>query len=75
MVKAQLARKQPQDRAMRLLSEFRENPNEETLRKLVNASDNARQGRVEYFGLQRAVKKIFNRGLTERESTLVKRLA
>ncbi len=74
MVKAQMARK-PQDRVMRLLSEFRGNPNEENLRKLVNAADNARQGRSDYFGLNRAVKKILDRALTEQESTLVKRLA
>jgi len=60
---------------MRLLSEFRGSPNEDNLRKLVNASDDARHGRIDYFGLNRAVKKIFNRELTERESTLIKRLA
>lgn len=74
MVKAQLARK-PQDRVMRLLSEFRGSPTEDNLRRLVSESDNASKGRVEYLGLNGAVKKILNRELTEREATLVKRLA
>ena len=74
MVKAQVARK-PQDRVIRLLNELREHPNEESIRRILNASEDARHGRVEYFGLDKAVKRILNRELTEREKTLVKRLS
>jgi hypothetical protein len=74
MVKAQVARK-PQDKVMRLLNELRERPNEEGIRRILNASEDAHHARIEYFGLDKAVKRILNRELTEREKTLVKRLA
>jgi hypothetical protein len=74
MAKAQTARK-PQDRVMRLLDELRERPNEESIRRILNASEDARHARMEYFGLSKAVKKILNRELTERENTLIKRLS
>jgi Ca2+-binding EF-hand superfamily protein len=74
MVKTKMAYK-PQDRMMRLLSELRECPNEEGIRKILNASEDARHARIEYFGLGKAVKRILNRELTEREKTLVRRLA
>jgi len=74
MVKVQVARK-PQDKVMRLLNELRERPNEESIRRILNASEDARHARIEYFGLDRAVKKILGRALTEKESVLVKRLA
>lgn len=74
MVKAQVARK-PQDKVMRLLNELREHPNEESIRRILNASEDARHARMEYFGLDKAVKRILNRELTEREKTLVKRLS
>jgi hypothetical protein len=60
---------------MRLLNELREHPNEEGIRRILNASEDARHGRMEYFGLDKAVKRILNRELTEREKTLVKRLS
>lgn len=74
MVKAQVARK-PQDKVMRLLNELREHPNEESIRRVLNASEDARHARIEYFGLDKAVKRILNRELTEREKTLIKRLS
>ncbi len=74
MVKAQMARK-PQDKVMRLLSDLRERPNEDGVRRILNAVEDARRARVEYFGLQRAVKRILNRDLTERESSPLKRLS
>jgi DNA-binding MurR/RpiR family transcriptional regulator len=73
MVKAQLARK-PQDKVMRLLNELRERPNEESIRRILNAVEDARRARFDYIGLDRAVKRILARALTEKESALVKRL-
>lgn len=74
MAKAQVAR-EPQDKVMRLLSEFREHPSDEGIRRMLNASEDARHARMEYIGLNRAVRKILGRTLTEKESALVKRLA
>jgi hypothetical protein len=74
MVKAQMARK-PQEKVMRQLSDLRERPNEEGIRRILNTVEDSRRARVEYFGLQRAIKRILNRELTERESTLLKRLS
>ena len=74
MVKAQAARK-PQDKMMRLLTELRERPNEESIRRILNALEDARRARFDYIGLDRAVKRILGRELTAKESALVKRLA
>jgi 23S rRNA maturation mini-RNase III len=74
MVKAQVARK-PQDKMMRLLNELRERPNEDGIRRILNALEDARRARFDYIGLDRAVTRILNRELTEREKTFVKRLA
>ena len=74
MVKAQMARKS-QDKVMRLLGEFREHPSEEGIRRMLNAAEDARRAKQEYIGLNRAVKKILGRALTEKESVLVRRLS
>ena len=74
MVKAQMARK-PQEKVMRLLDDLREHPNEESIRRILNTVENARQARIEYIGLNRAVKRILNRELTAREFSLIKRLS
>ena len=74
MVKAQAARK-PQDKMMRLLTELRERPNEESIRRILNALEDARRARFDYIGLDRAVKRILGRELTAKKSALVKRLA
>jgi hypothetical protein len=73
MFKAKMARK-PQDKIMRLLSELRESPNEDTLRRITNTVDDARRGRIDYYGVDRAVRKILARELTEKEKNLIKRL-
>jgi len=59
---------------MRLLRELRECPNEEGIRRILNALEDARRARMEYYGLGQAVKRILGRALTEKESILVKRL-
>ncbi len=74
MAKAQTARK-PQDKMMRLLNELRERPNEESIHRILNTLEDARRARFDYIGLDRAVKKILGRVLTEKESALVKRLS
>ena len=73
MVKAKMARK-PQDKIMRLLEELRESPSEDIIRRIVNTVDDARRGRTDYYGVDRAIKKILARELTEKEKGLVKRL-
>lgn len=69
-----MARK-PQDKVMRLLDEVRQSPNEEGIRRLLNTVEIVRKGHLDYIGLDRAVKKILGRPLTDKEASLVKRLA
>jgi hypothetical protein len=63
------------DKVQRLLDELRGDPNEVGLRRILNVVESQRHAKIEYFGLGKAVKKIFNRELSPKEQSIVARLS